>query len=119
MGICVNKRYIKNNLSFRKDEILIGAKSIPVKIVNKVIKSTCKIRVEVKKNIAYGTGFFLNYSEQVKYLITCYHIINPSIENENIEIEIYNNKKMKLNVKNRFTKYFNKPKDITIIEIKK
>ena len=38
--------------------------------------------------------------------------------NKNIEIEIHNNKRMKLKLKNRFTKYLKKPKDITMIEIK-
>ena len=50
--------------------------------------------------------------------MTNYHIINPSVENENIEIEIYNKKKMKLEFKNRYIKYIEKPKDITMIEIK-
>jgi len=114
MGICVNK------FPPIIDEIIIGSKPIPIKIVNKVMKSICKIIIKAKENISYGTGFFLNYSEHKKYLMTCYHIINPSLENENIkiELELYNNKKMKLNFKNRFTKYLNKPKDITMIEIK-
>jgi len=60
----------------------------------------------------------MNYSDSIKALITNYHLLNPSIEKENIEIEIYDKKTMKLNFENRFTKYFNFPKDIEIIEIK-
>ena len=101
-----------------KSEVFVGPKPIPVKILNKVMKSICKIRIKTKKEIIYGTGFFLNYSEQNKYLMTCYNVINPSLQNENIEIEIYNSKKMKLKFKNRFTKYLNKPKDIAMIQIK-
>ena len=72
-----------------KSEKFIGPKPIPVKILNKVIKSICKIRLKTKKEITYWNGFFLNYSEQKKYLMTCYHVINPSLENENIQIEMY------------------------------
>ena len=112
MGICVK------NFHRRQNEIIIGSKPIPIKIANKVMKSICKITIKTKEKIAYGTGFFLNYSNQEKYLMTCYHIINPNLENENIEIEIHNGKKMKLNFKNRFTKYLKRPKDIAMIEIK-
>ena len=48
--------------------------------------------------------------------MTNYHIINPNLENENIETEIHNENKMKLKFNNRFTKYLDKPKDIAIIE---
>ena len=99
MGICV-----KSNR--RKIEVFLGSRPIPLKIIFKVMKSICKIRIKTKKGKSlYGTGFFLNYSEQKKYLMTCYHVINPSFENENIEIEIHNSKTMKLKFKNRFTKY--------------
>ena len=82
------------------------------------MKSICKITIETKEGKSYGTGFFLNYSNSIKYLITNYHIINPSLEHENITIEIHNKEKMKLNFKNRKTKYLKKPKDIAMIEIK-
>ena len=101
-----------------KDEVFTGHKPIPIKIVNKVMKSICKITVKTKEGIGYGTGFFLNYSDDLKYLLTNYHVINPNLENENIEIEIYNQKKMKLEFKNRIRKYIKQPKDISIIEIK-
>ena len=101
-----------------KSEVIIGPKPVPLKIANKVMKSICKITTKIKEKIAHGTGFFMKYSDKLKCLITCYHIINPDLENKNIEIEIYNNKKMKLKFKNRYIKYIEKPKDITIIEIK-
>ena len=102
----------------KTDEIIIGSKPIPVKIVIKVMKSICKIRIDTKEGIAHGTGFFMNYSDTLKCLMTNYHVINPSVEKDNIEIEIHNKKKFKLEFENRYTKYIEKPKDITMIEIK-
>ena len=104
----------------KKDEILIGDnKPVPMNIANKVMKSICKIIIKgINKNIIYGTGFFMKISNSLKYLITNYHVICPNVINQNIELEIWNLKKMKLNISNRYIKYFEKPKDITIIQIK-
>ena len=60
----------------------------------------------------------MKYSDSLKLLITNYHIIYPSLGNINIEIEIWNNKKVKLNLKGRYIKCLEKPKDITAMEIK-
>ena len=60
----------------------------------------------------------MNYSDSLKCLLTNYHVINPSVEKENIEIEIHNKKKMKLKFDNRLTKYLEEQKDIAMIEIK-
>ena len=121
MGVYIKKKQKPRVIQqLDKSEVFIGPKPIPIKIIIKVMKSICKIAIKIKKGKAlYGTGFFLNYSEQKKYLMTCYHVINPSLENENIIIEIHNSKTMKLKFKNRFTKYLEKPKDIAMIEIKK
>ena len=99
-----------------KDEIDTGQKPIPIKIINKVMKSICKIIIINNKKKNYGTGFFFYYTDKIKYLITNYHIINENNTN-NTEIEIWNHKKMKLTLNNRYIKYIPKPKDITIIEI--
>ena len=63
----------------------------------------------------------MNISNSLKYLVTNYHVINPTIINNNIELEIWNQEKMKLNLAepNRNIKYFENPKDITVIEINK
>ena len=107
-----------NEETTRRDEVCTGHKPIPMKIANKVMKSICKITIRDKNGqILYGTGFFMNISNSLKYLITNYHIINPKMINNNIEIEIWNQEIMKLNLNNRYTKYLEKPKDITIIEI--
>ena len=110
-----NKQVPVNNEEVK--EIILGHKPIPIKIINKVIKSMCKITIKSEKENNFGNGFFLNYSDKLKLLLTNYHVINPSLENANIEI--HNKKVMKLELKNRFCKYIEEPKDIAIIEIKK
>ena len=101
------------------NEVTIGsAKPIPVNIAYKVTKAVCKITIEKNGGKYYGTGFFLNNSDSKKYLMTCYHVINPSLENCKIVLEIHNQTKFQLKFENRFTKYINQPEDITIIEIK-
>ena len=103
----------------KKDEMCLGHKPIPMKVANQIMNSICKITIKKEGGIIYGTGFFMNISNSQQYLITNFHIINPSVINDDIEIEIWNHKKMHLNIINRDIKYIKKPKDITIIEIKK
>ena len=98
-----------------ENEVIIRHKPIPVKIVTKVTKAVCKIRIETNQGIAHGTGFFLNYSDSKKFLMTCYHVINPTLENNKIELQIHNQKIMRLKFDNRFTTYKDKPIDIAII----
>ena len=117
------KNEIKNELKNEpkidgKNEVIIGSKPIPLKIANKVNKAICKITIETNEGIAHGTGFFLNYSDSKKFLMTCYHVINPKLENNKIELEIHDKKVMQLKFKNRFTKYMDRPEDIAMIEIK-
>ena len=90
MGASGEKTIKKNE---KESEAYTGHKQIQLKIANKVFESICKITVETKKEIIYGTGFFMKYSDSLKCLMTNYHIINPNVENENIEIEIHNKKK--------------------------
>ena len=83
------KNELKNEFKNEKEsEAYTGHKQIPIKIINKVLESICKITVRTKKGILYGTGFFMKYSDKLKCLMTNYHVINPSVENEYIEIEI-------------------------------
>ena len=70
------KNEIKNELKNEpkidgKNEVIIGSKPIPLKIANKVNKAICKITIETNEGIAHGTGFFLNYSDSKKFLMTC------------------------------------------------
>ena len=114
----IQKELSNDAIKDRKSEIILGPKLIPLKIANKVNKAVCKIRIETTGGIAHGTGFFLNYLDSKKFLITCYHVINSTLENNKIQLEIYNQKLMQLKFHNRFTKYIDKPDDIAIIEIK-
>ena len=41
-----------------------------------------------------------------KYIITNYHVISESLINNNINIEIYNKNKIKIELKNRDIKFF-------------
>jgi len=82
------------------------------------MKSICKISYYYNNKPNFGTGFFMKFSDSLKLLITNYHVIFPDLKNINIQIEIWNNKKMILNLKGRYIKFMKIPKDITAIEIK-
>ena len=68
------------------EEIYTGHKGVPIPIINKVYNSICKIIIQKGEITSYGTGFFLKVSDLLKYLITNFHIINPAVMNNNIEI---------------------------------
>ena len=65
-----------------------------------------------------GTGFFMIIND-IKYLLTNYHVINKNLIDKIINIEIYNNKKIEIikNMNYRNIKFY-EYLDITIIEIK-
>ena len=91
-------------------------KLIPIKIINKVMNSLSKISFKKEEKLITATGFFISISDTLKYLIINNHDINPTMQN--IEIEIWNEKKIELNLDNRNIKYFKAPINITLIEIK-
>ena len=64
---------------------------IPLSVINKVSKSICKIFYKENDKDINGTGFFMLLNNNVKRLITNYHVINENIDN--INIILYNNKK--------------------------
>ena len=90
---------------------------MPVSIINKGTQSICKIFYENNGKRCNGTGFFMNLNNSLKCIITNYHIIPKDLIVNNINIEIHNNNKFKIQLVNRQIKYF-KNLDITIIEIK-
>jgi len=60
----------------------------------------------------------MKISESNNYLITTYQNISEKNINEDIEIEIYNHQRMKLDMNGRDVRYFLDPKkDITLIEL--
>jgi len=90
MGLCGEER-TKSKIE-EKDEVITRYKPIPLEILNKILKSICKITIISENVYNFGNGFFINYSDSLKLLLTNYHIINQSLENENIEIEIHDKK---------------------------
>ena len=100
------------------DEAYTDHKPIPIDTTNGISKSVCKIIVQRNKKIINGTGFFIFFSDELKFLVSNYHVISPDLDNEIIELEIWNKKRKKFNLNNRLIKYLKQPKDITAIEIK-
>ena len=100
------------------------AKKMPIKIINKISDSVCKIIIP-KDNGGkeYGTGFFMYLlkDKRIECLITNYHVITQSLvdSHKKIKIQIKNEKEfeIELNDKTRYIKCYEKPIDITIIEI--
>ena len=104
---------------YRRVESLNENPPIPLKLSNKVMKSICKISYHYHNNkTIFGTGFFMKYSDLLKLLITNYYVIFPKLFNNKIQIEIWYNKKMILNLMGRYIKFLEDQKDITAIEIK-
>ena len=123
----IENRPINQNMANRQNQIdrknngyqmATSNKSVPVDIIIKARQSICKIIIKSNTGVIYGTGFFMMLSATEKYLITNNHVISQNNINDDIEIEIHNQETKKLNLNNREIKYFPKPKDITIIEIK-
>ena len=110
---------IKNSMiQNRKNEAMNGHPPIPIKYTIEAMKSISKISYYYNNKTIFGTGFFMEYSDSLKLLITNYHVIFPALMNTNIHIEIWNNKKITLNLKGRYIKFLEGKKDITAIEIK-
>ena len=93
-------------------------KENPTKIINNIKKSLCKIIFQKKEDKIIITGFFVKVSESLKYLITNYNKTIQNLLKNNIEIEIWNNQLIKLNLKNHKIKYIEQPNNLLIIEIK-
>lgn len=116
---------IKNNQI--QDEVdTKHAPQIPKSALKKIFNSIAKIKINFGKKEFYGTAFFLRTkikNEDYYFLVTNYHIIGQDQVNSKALITIYygdkNNKKEKLiNLdRKRFIKCYDKPIDITIIEI--
>ena len=84
MGVCGENRNINkvetNKLKTgtkneKEAEAYTGHKQIPIKIINKVLESVCKITVKTKEGKSYGTGFFMNCSDSLKCLMINYHVL--------------------------------------------
>ena len=113
-----NSNYTNEVKTCITKELTLKGKPVPVDLINEVLKSICKIIVNNNPK-KYGTGFFMYY-KSLKVLISNYHVISPDLINKNIEIVLCNRKKIYLNLDNtnRYIKFFKKPIDISVIEIK-
>ena len=128
MGMCetetqaqkrlLNQAVLKSEDENRIPEIIFNDhKRVPSNIIKRTLKSICKIIIKTNGKDIEGTGFFMRVNDKKKYLITNYHIISKDNIKYNIYLELYYNKRIKLNIYNRDIKFFEKPKDITMIEI--
>ena len=135
MGICessnnneINKMGILENNNEYKTFIQNQAATnhaaqIPEEASDKLYNSIVKI---VLPKI-YGTGFFMTINIKEKkrnFLLTNFHVISLELIDSKQTINIYYGKKefeikktIKLDVNERFIRYFDEPIDITIIEI--
>ena len=110
----IENRPINQNMANRQNpidrknngyEMATSNKSVPVDIIIKARQSICKIIIKSNTGVIYGTGFFMMVSDTEKYLITNNHVISQNNINDDIEIEIHNQKPMKLNLNNRKIEY--------------
>ena len=112
----------ENPKKMAKDEIINksrkGKEMLQVEAIVKTVNSICKIIINQNNETYYGTGFFMKFSGSLKFLITCCHVIPPELKNQRIKLEIWENKKLELDLCGRYIKFLEKPKDITAIEIK-
>ena len=101
------------------------ASHIPESSVDKLFNSIVKIQI----NESIATGFFMKLNinnKQYHFLLTCNHVINEKLISEESIFEIFYGKidkeaikKIKLVHSERFIDTFEKPIDITLIEILK
>ena len=119
MGLSGSKNTKEKKNKERTDVLIPFSLKIPFEILGKLARAVCKIMTESNERIIDGSGFFLNYSDSKKFLMTCYHLINPTLKNNKIQLTIHNGNKMNINFDNRFTKFMAEPEDIALIEIKK
>ena len=84
-------------------------------VFEKIRKSICKIKSVDKSEESFGTGFFIYYNSY-QYLMTNSHVISKkSREKKKIEIEIWDETKIPLSLKNRYIIDLSGKKDIFII----
>ena len=106
----MNDKNIKDNLP----------QKVAVKFINEASKLAFKIQIENET----GTGFLLNIKidkKSIKCLFTVHHVITKESirQKENIVIKNEQNMgaKIQLNSEQRFIKCYDKPYDVTIVEI--
>ena len=104
-----------------------NAPPISERVSKKLYKSIFRISFTYNGKNIIGTGFFikLNLKNEMKlFLMTCFHIIQKKLVDEKMTITLYygefdNEKEFSINLdKNeRYIKCFDRPVDVTLIEI--
>ena len=117
MGACESRNEEKLNPNNEKSSS-IDHPPVPLNVVEEVKKSLCTINIKTKEEDKITNGFFIKTQNYNKYLVAKDSINPDDIIDEEIELEIYAHKKIKLDLKECRMKYFPKPKDITLIKIK-
>ena len=121
MGNCNYKNARQKEPAIINKSLLIsqqsgsGQEPVMVEYFEKCKKSVCKIYYYINKQKYFGTGFFMKYNNN-NYLFTCKHVI-ISIQIR-INLELWNNNIVELNLLDREVLFFNELYDIAVIEIK-
>ena len=97
---------IKETNENRIDEIRSDNVRIPLKIIDKVKHSICKISFERTKGLKNGTGFFIQLNDK-KCIMTNYHVLKEDLIKKDIDIEIYNNNQVTIQLKEKYVQFFN------------
>jgi len=119
MGGCESSGNDKEVTSKNGKSSSIDHPPVPLNVVEEVKKYLCTIIIKTKEEDKITNGFFIKTQNYNKYLVAKDSINPDDIINEEIELKIYNHKTIKLDLKECRMKYFPKPKDITLIKIKK
>jgi len=90
------------------------SRSLPLSLVNKAMKGVCKLR---RKDMM-TTGFFIELADNQRYLVTAGCFLNEQNINEYIMLELWNKKIVKFIPNNRFIRYYERPDDVAIAEIR-
>ena len=119
------KIFLKNEE--RIDEGTINVSLIQERVSNKLFNSIVRTDFEVDNKKFIGTGFFIKFSLKNKikhFLMACHDIIQEKFVIEKRFITLYYGKynekekfEIKLDRDNRYIKCFDKPVEITLIEI--
>ena len=134
---CSKSKYLVNNKELIKtkvqekngriDQVANNAIPIPEIYSEKLYNSIVRINFTTQEKNSIGTGFFLKLNinnNNRNFLVTCYHIIEEKDVEENIIITLYYGKlkeeksfNIKLDRNERYIKCFDKPIDVTLVEI--
>jgi len=104
------------------------APAIPESSSEKLYNSIVKINVDLNENdIKVGTGFFISpvINKKIRYfLMTCQHVIKEEFVKKKKKIRLYYGKikeekkfEIELDRNKRYIKCFQKPLDVTVVEI--